>query len=51
MRSDSRSRLRLAWRLSAPFWRTPAARPAWALLIAVLGLSLASEWLNVRFDA
>lgn len=46
-----RSRLRLAWRLAAPFWRTPAARPAWALLIAVLGLSLGSVWLNVRFNA
>lgn len=46
-----RSRLRQAWRLAAPFWRTPAARPAWALLIAVLGLSLASVWLNVRINA
>lgn len=46
-----RSRLRLAWRLAAPFWRTPAARPAWALLIAVLSLSLGSVWLNVRFNA
>ncbi|QID19262.1 ABC transporter ATP-binding protein/permease [Nitrogeniibacter mangrovi] len=44
-------RLRHAWRLAAPFWRTREARGAWVLLVSVIALTLAMVWLNVRFNA
>ena len=42
--------VRDAWALAAPFWRDRAERDAWGLLGAVVSLSLAVVWLNVRFS-
>lgn len=39
------------WSLAAPFWRARDQRRAWALLAAVVGLTLSTVWLNVRFSA
>jgi putative ATP-binding cassette transporter len=44
------SSLREAWALARPFWRDGAERGAWALLGAVVSLTLAVVWLNVRFS-
>jgi len=38
------------WKLAAPFWRARDQRRAWLLLAAVVGLTLATVWLNVRFN-
>ncbi|MDE1950037.1 MAG: ABC transporter ATP-binding protein/permease [Burkholderiales bacterium] len=47
-----RTTLRDAWRLARPFWVSGAERRAGALeLAAVVALTLASVWLNVRFNA
>ena len=45
------NRLVLAWRLAAPFWRTRESRPALALLVGVVGLTLGTVWLNVQFNS
>jgi len=42
--------VRDAWALAAPFWRDRSERDAWGLLGAVVPLSLAVVWLNVRFS-
>jgi putative ATP-binding cassette transporter len=42
--------LRSAWRLAQPFWQDRRERGAWALLAAVVFLTLGSVWLNVRFS-
>lgn len=38
------------WVLAAPFWRARDQRRAWALLVAVVALTLGTVWLNVRFN-
>jgi putative ATP-binding cassette transporter len=40
-----------AWALARPFWIAREQRAACALLLAVVGLTLASVWLNVRFSS
>lgn len=51
MSSDPRrAGLREAWALAAPFWRDRGEPAAWALLAAVVSLTLAGVWLNVRFS-
>lgn len=45
-----RAGLREAWSLARPFWRDRGERGAWALLAAVVSLTLAAVWLNVRFS-
>jgi putative ATP-binding cassette transporter len=44
-----REGLRDAWSLAAPFWRSQ--RRAWWQLAAVVALTLAIVWVNVRFSA
>lgn len=46
-----RAGLREAVALALPFWRDRSERGAWALLGAVVSLTLGSVWLNVRFSA
>ena len=43
--------LREAWLLARPFWSAREQRASRALLAAVVALTLASVWLNVRFSA
>jgi vitamin B12/bleomycin/antimicrobial peptide transport system ATP-binding/permease protein len=43
--------LRDAWALARPFWVAREQRVAHALIAAVVALTLASVWLNVRFSA
>ena len=38
------------WALARPFWRAPGERRAWALLAAVVALTLGTVWINVRFS-
>ncbi len=38
------------WALARPFWRAPGERRAWALLAAVVTLTLGTVWINVRFS-
>lgn len=49
--SGWRQGLREAWALAAPFWRDRAERRSWALLVAVVVLTLAAVALNVRFSS
>jgi putative ATP-binding cassette transporter len=43
--------LRDAWSLARPFWSAREQRASRVLLAAVVALTLASVWLNVRFSA
>ena len=45
------NRLVRAWQLAAPFWRSRESRPALALLLGVIGLTLGAVWLNVQFNS
>lgn len=45
------NRLVRAWQLAAPFWRSRESRPALALLVGVIGLTLGAVWLNVQFNS
>lgn len=47
MERFNRSFFRDAWGLAAPYWRSRERRPAYALLFAVVGLSLGLVFLNV----
>jgi len=46
-----RATLRDGWTLARTFWRDRTERGAWALLAAVVSLTFAVVWLNVRFSA
>src|SRR6185369_5199301 len=48
--ATSRATFGDAWSLIRPFWRERTQRRAWLLLIAVVMLTLAGVWLNVRFS-
>ena len=39
-----------AWALSRPFWLDSNERRSWAMLLAVVALTLIAVWLNVRFS-
>ena len=45
-----RAGLRDAWSLARPFWCDRGERGTWGLLAAVVSLTLAIVWLNVRFS-
>ncbi|HXQ52919.1 MAG TPA: ABC transporter ATP-binding protein/permease [Stellaceae bacterium] len=47
---EKRSVIREAWRLAAPYWRSPDKRYAWALLAAVVALNLANVYIDVRIN-
>ena len=51
MRTLRLAALRDAWSLARPFWTAREQRTSRALLAAVVALTLASVWLNVRFSA
>ena len=48
--SSKRGFLRQAWDLAWPYWRSDEKWSAIGLLLAVVGLTLFSVWLNVRFN-
>ncbi|WP_280151582.1 ABC transporter ATP-binding protein/permease [Piscinibacter sp. XHJ-5] len=48
--NPDRAGLREAWALAVPFWRDRGERSAWALLAAVVSLTLAGVGLNVQFS-
>jgi vitamin B12/bleomycin/antimicrobial peptide transport system ATP-binding/permease protein len=50
MRERKRSFLRDAWRLSKPYFGSEERWLAWGLLIAIVALTLASVYLDVRFN-
>jgi putative ATP-binding cassette transporter len=50
MGEKKRSSLRDAWRLTKPYWTSEEKWSAWALLITVIALNLASVYLTVRFN-
>ncbi len=47
---SARRALADGWRLARPFWSARGERRAWALLAAVIALTLAMVWLNVQFN-
>src|SRR5258708_4767290 len=50
MSGQKRSALRDAWRLTKPYWSSEEKGRAWALLVTVIALNLASVYLSVRFN-
>jgi putative ATP-binding cassette transporter len=50
MTPPDRHVLRRALRLALPYWRSEEWPRAWALLVAVIGLSLGQVWLAVRLN-
>ncbi len=48
--SSARRAFAEGWALARPFWRAPSERRAWALLAAVVALTLGTVWINVRFS-
>jgi putative ATP-binding cassette transporter len=49
-RAAERAFWRDTWRLLAPYWISEEKRTAWALLAAVVALTLGMVWLNVLFQ-
>jgi putative ATP-binding cassette transporter len=49
-RISARRALADGWALARPFWRAPGERRAWALLAAVVVLTLLIVWVNVLFS-
>ena len=50
MSEKMRSSLRDAWRLTKPYWSSEEKWMAWALLVTVIALNLATVYLSVRFN-
>jgi putative ATP-binding cassette transporter len=50
MNEKKRSALRDAWRLTKPYWSSEEKWSAWALLVVVVALNLASVYVSVRIN-
>jgi vitamin B12/bleomycin/antimicrobial peptide transport system ATP-binding/permease protein len=50
MSEKKRSALRDAWRLTKPYWSSEEKWSAWALLVVVVALNLASVYVSVRIN-
>src|ERR1700730_285783 len=50
MSEKMRSSLRAAWRLTKPYWSSEEKWMAWALLVTVIALNLATVYLSVLFN-
>lgn len=50
MGESRRSFLREAWAMAWPYWKSEEKWAAWGLLATIVGLTVFSIWLNVRFN-